>query len=53
MEPGPATEIKGSTTPHFFYGWVVVGAALGVAIVAYAVHYSFGLFFTPLATDFI
>jgi len=31
---------------------VVVGAALCVAIVAYAVHYSFGIFFKPLAAEF-
>jgi len=29
-----------------------VGAALCVAIVAYAVHYSFGIFFKPLAAEF-
>jgi len=34
------------------HGWVVVGAALCVATVAYAVHYSFGIFFKPLAAEF-
>lgn len=39
-------------TLSIFYGWVIVAASLCVATVAYAVHYSFGIFFKPLATDF-
>jgi MFS family permease len=36
----------------FFYGWIVVAAAFLVALVAYGVQYSFGIFLKPLATDF-
>ncbi|MFC2002545.1 MFS transporter [Chloroflexota bacterium] len=46
------TEVADSVSPRFFYGWVVMGTALVVAIVAYAVHYSFGIFFKPLASEF-
>ncbi len=46
------TEIRGAATRPLFYGWVVVGAALAVAIVAYAVHYSYGIFFNSLAAEF-
>ena len=35
-----------------FYGWVVVAAAFFVALVAYGVQYSFGIFLEPLSEDF-
>jgi len=38
--------------PRFFYGWVVVAAAFCVALVAYGVQYSFGIFIDPLKADF-
>jgi len=38
--------------PRFFYGWVVVAAAFCVALVAYGVQYSFGIFLEPLSEDF-
>ncbi len=52
MKSNRPAEIKGPASQRFYYGWVVVGAALCVAIVAYAVHYSFGIFFKPLAAEF-
>ncbi len=38
--------------PKIFYGWVVVAAAFFVALVAYGVQYSFGIFLKPLSEDF-
>jgi MFS family permease len=38
--------------PRFFYGWVVVAAAFCVALVAYGVQYSFGIFIEPLTEHF-
>jgi len=38
--------------PRFFYGWVVVAAAFCVALVAYGIQYSFGIFLKPLSADF-
>ena len=35
-----------------FYGWVVVATAFCVALVAYGVQYSFGIFLNPLREDF-
>jgi MFS transporter, OFA family, oxalate/formate antiporter len=34
------------------YGWIVVGAAFTVLLLAYGVQYSFGLFFTALTEEF-
>jgi MFS family permease len=34
------------------YGWVVVGTAFTVLLLAYGVQYSFGLFFTALTEEF-
>ena len=39
-------------TSRFFYGWVVVATAFCVALVAYGVQYSFGIFLKPLSEDF-
>jgi len=50
MKSSRLSETRASGRP--FYGWVIVGAALCVAVMAYAVHYSFGVFFKPLATEF-
>ncbi|MFC2008195.1 MFS transporter [Chloroflexota bacterium] len=38
--------------PNSFYGWKVVSAAFWVALVAYGVQYSFGIFLKPLSEDF-
>ena len=37
---------------ELFFGWVVVAAAFCVALVAYGVQYSFGIFLKPLSGDF-
>jgi len=38
--------------PWLFYGWIVVAAAFCVALMAYGVQYSFGIFLKPLSGDF-
>jgi OFA family oxalate/formate antiporter-like MFS transporter len=45
-------EVDQAKAPRFFYGWVVVAAAFCVALVAYGVQYSFGIFIDPLTEDF-
>jgi len=45
-------EVDQARAPRFFYGWVVVAAAFCVALVAYGVQYSFGIFLEPLEEDF-
>jgi MFS family permease len=52
VHPEYTSEVKSLPVQRVHYGWVVVGAALCVAIVAYAVHYSYGVFFNPLAVEF-
>ena len=42
----------GSLPLPFFYGWVVVGAAFTIMLVAFAVVYSFGTYFEPLRDEF-
>jgi len=49
MKSGKVDQAK---APRFFYGWVVVTAAFCVALVAYGVQYSFGIFIDPLTEDF-
>jgi len=49
MKSGGVDQAK---PPHFFYGWVVVAAAFCVALVAYGVQYSFGIFIDPLTEYF-
>jgi len=38
--------------PALFYGWVVVGGAFLVLLVAYGAQYSFGVFFSALLEEF-
>jgi len=45
-------EVDQAKAPRFFYGWVVVAAAFCVALAAYGVQYSFGIFLEPLSEDF-
>jgi MFS family permease len=40
------------TRPRFFYGYIVVGAALFIMIMMYGTYNSFGVFFEPVLTDF-
>jgi OFA family oxalate/formate antiporter-like MFS transporter len=49
MKSGGVDQAK---APRFFYGWVVVAAAFCVALVAYGIQYSFGIFIDPLKDDF-
>jgi MFS family permease len=45
-------EVDQAKAPRLFYGWVVVATAFFVALVAYGVQYSFGIFLVPLSEDF-
>ena len=36
----------------FFYGYVVAAAAAFIMVLVFSVHYSFGVFFLPLLTEF-
>jgi len=38
--------------PRFFYGYIVVVAALFIMVVIYGVYNSFGIFFKPVLTEF-
>lgn len=49
MKSGKVDQAK---PPRFFYGWVVVATAFCVALVAYGIQYSFGVFLKPLSADF-
>jgi MFS family permease len=40
------------TWPKFFYGYVIVAAALFMAIVMWGAHHSFGVFFAPVLDEF-
>lgn len=39
-------------TTRFFYGYIVVGAALFITIVIWSAYYSFGVFFKPVLGEF-
>jgi OFA family oxalate/formate antiporter-like MFS transporter len=41
-----------TTRPRFFYGYIMVGAALLIMAVVYGAYNSFGVFFESLLTDF-
>ena len=38
--------------PRFFYGYVVVAAALFIMVAIYGVFYAFGIFFKPVLAEF-
>jgi MFS family permease len=40
------------TRPKFFYGYVIVAAALFMAIVMWGARFSFGVFFSPVLKEF-
>jgi len=41
-----------SKKPRFFYGLVMVAAALCIVIIAHGAQYTFGIFFKPILTEF-
>jgi MFS family permease len=44
---------KSSTTsPRFFYGYIVVAAAFFILIATFGVHFTYGIFFKPLIAEF-
>lgn len=45
----PLTEGK---KPGFFYGYIIVLAAFFIMTLSHGAHYSFGIFFKPLLTEF-
>lgn len=49
-----AQEVRQSPTgkPGFFYGYIVVAAALCIMVVIYGTRFAFGVFFTPMLTEF-
>ncbi len=46
------TNQSDNTQPRFFYGFIVVAAALLIMLLAYGARLSFGVFFKPMATEF-
>jgi MFS family permease len=40
------------TKPGFFYGYIVVLAALSIMVVSWGTYYAFGVFFKPVLVDF-
>ena len=40
------------TEPGFFYGYIVVVAALSIMVAIWGTYYSFGVFFKPMLTEF-
>lgn len=46
------TNHSDNTQPGFFYGFIVVAAALLIMLLAYGIRLSFGVFFKPMATEF-
>ena len=38
--------------PRFFYGYIVVAAALLIVTIAHGAQYTFGIFFKPILTEF-
>lgn len=41
-----------TTTPRFFYGYIVVAVAFLIMVAMYGVYYSFGIFFKPMIVEF-
>jgi MFS family permease len=46
------TERKQLGRPQFFYGYVIVAAALSMSIVMWGARHSFGVFFAPVLDEF-
>jgi len=45
------SSLTGDGKPKFFYGYIVVAAALLIVIIAHGAQYTFGIFFKPILTD--
>ena len=41
-----------NTEPRFFYGYIVVATALSIMVIISGAHFSFGVFFKPMLTEF-
>ena len=46
------SSLTGDGKPKFFYGYIVVAAALLIVIIAHGAQYTFGIFFKPILTEF-
>ena len=42
----------GSSSPRFYYGYIIVLAALIIIVCSYLIRYSFGVFFKPIIAEF-
>jgi len=38
--------------PKFFYGYVIVGAGFVIQLVVWGTYRTYGIFFTPLSSEF-
>ncbi len=50
--PGPKIERCPGPAPGFFYGYIVVAAALCITVASWGMYYAFGVFFKPVLTEF-
>lgn len=44
--------MPGNKSPHLFYGYIVAVAAFSLLVAAFGTYFSYGIFFTPLLTEF-
>lgn len=51
MADGEAQQSRRAES-RFFYGYGIVAAAFFILVVTWGTNYSFGVFFTPLLTEF-
>ena len=51
MTDGEAQQSRRAES-RFFYGYVIIAAAFFILVVTWGTNYSFGVFFTPLLTEF-
>ncbi len=49
--PEDSPAIRGNQ-PHFFYGFIIVIVALFLDLITAGIHFTFGIFFTPLSHEF-
>jgi len=50
--PEDNTKAGGEKTPRLFYGYVIVAAALLIDMIMAGVHFTFGVFFKPVSSEF-